>query len=90
MDCTELRIKVVPNANANEVIGWEEDYLKIRLRAVPEKGKANKALIAFLADWLKISKSSITLTKGETSRLKVLKIELSKQKLMKVIEDQLS
>jgi hypothetical protein len=66
----KLVVKVVPKSNKTEVIGWENDALKIRLRAVPEKGEANTALIAFLAKFLNLAKSQITLTHGETSRLK--------------------
>ncbi len=69
-----LAVKVVPKSGKNGVVGWENDALKVRLRAVPEKGQANAALIAFLADLLGIAKSQITLTHGDTSRLKRLAI----------------
>lgn len=69
-----LNIKVIPKANCNEIIGWEQEELKIRLKAVPEKGEANATLIAFLAAFLKIAKSNIELVSGATSRHKRLKI----------------
>jgi len=65
-----IPIKVIPKSQKNEVIGWENDELKIKIAAIPEKGNANDALIGFLAKYLKISKSSISLHSGEKSRHK--------------------
>tara|TARA_Y100000590_G_scaffold452363_2_gene595406 strand:- start:4988 stop:5251 length:264 start_codon:yes stop_codon:yes gene_type:complete len=75
-----LQIKLTPKAAKNAILGWESDqndnpYLKCSVTAVPENGKANAALIKMLAKHLKISKSSITITGGHTSRLK--KVEIS-------------
>lgn len=69
----ELHIKVIPKASKNAIVGWEEDFLKIRVNAPPEKGKANEELIAFLAKILGIPKSLITVEQGETSRYKKLR-----------------
>ncbi|QLH34968.1 MAG: DUF167 domain-containing protein [Parachlamydiaceae bacterium] len=63
-----LLIKVIPNASKTEIVGVENERLKIRLAAVPKK--ANIELIRFLAKTFSISKSQITLVQGETSRLK--------------------
>lgn len=63
-------VKIVPKSSKNEIVGWEGDILKIKLRAVPEKGKANEALVDFLADELDISKTSITIISGHTASLK--------------------
>ncbi len=70
-----VTIKVIPKASRTEIVGWEGEYLKIRVKGVPEKGEVNRALIAFLAKWLGIAKSQITLISGETSRLKRVKID---------------
>jgi uncharacterized protein len=70
-----LTVKVIPRARKNEIAGYENGVLKVRLHAVPEKGKANEELIDFLAEEFDLPKSSITLVKGKTSRLKHLKIE---------------
>lgn len=67
-----LAVKIVPNASANKIAGWENDELKIYITAVPDQGKANEALIAFLAKTLKISKSQISIKRGHTSRHKLL------------------
>ena len=74
-----FRVKVSPNASRNEILGWEDSpqgdrHLRIRLQAPPIDGKANKALLAFLSKQLKISKSKITLLKGQSSRIKTLEI----------------
>ena len=69
-----LPVKVVPRASKNSIAGWENDELKVRLNAVPEKGEANEELIAFLAKTWKIPKSSLTIHSGETSRHKKLLI----------------
>jgi len=67
-----IAIKIIPKASRNAIVGWEGDVLKVRIAAVPEKGKANEELIAFLAKTFRISKSSIRLLSGQTSRYKRL------------------
>lgn len=71
----QIRIQVTPKARSNEIMGWEGNLLKIRLCAIPEKGKANEVLIEFLAETLGIRPSSIRLIRGQTSRTKDLIIE---------------
>lgn len=84
---TTLVVKVIPKSSRSALVGWEENTLKIRLKALPEKGEANDELIAFLAKTLDLSKSSISITHGHTSRLKRLKIEgLSKDELMQRLQ----
>jgi uncharacterized protein (TIGR00251 family) len=70
-----ISIKVIPKSSHNKIVGWENGELKIKIAAPPEKGSANEELIAYLAESLHLSKSSITLLKGETSRHKRLNIE---------------
>lgn len=75
----KLALKVIPNAKRSEALGWEDDpragrVLKLRIAAPPVEGKANRAVILFLADWLRISKSSVNLLHGETGRLKVVEL----------------
>ncbi|NKJ06197.1 hypothetical protein FHT29_003185 [Rhizobium sp. SG741] len=52
-----------------------ECYLKARVSVAPEKGKANKALIALIAKSIGIPKSALSLVSGETARKKILRIE---------------
>ncbi|MBS0620873.1 MAG: DUF167 domain-containing protein [Verrucomicrobia bacterium] len=70
-----LPVKVVPKAAKNQIMGWENGELKVRIHAVPEKGMVNAELIAFLAKTLGLPKSSIHLHSGETSRHKKVRIE---------------
>lgn len=69
-----LQVKVIPKAQSSSIVGWEGAELKIRLKAVPEKGEANTELIAFLSKQLKIPKSNMELVSGETSRHKRVKL----------------
>lgn len=73
-----IRVVVQPNAKKNEVIGLhgEEERLKIKLKALPLEGKANKELIKFLSEILHISKSRIELIRGETSKQKDLFLDI--------------
>lgn len=70
-----IQIKVTPNAAKNQILGWEGNVLRLRIRGVPEKGRVNEELIAFLAKTWGLAKSQITLLSGHTSRLKRLQIE---------------
>lgn len=66
-------MRVVPNAKRNEVLK-EADILKVYLNASAVEGKANKALITVLADYLAVKKSQITILKGVKNRLKIIEI----------------
>ena len=75
-----LLVKVTPKASAERIQGWAEDengqpVLKIAVTAVPEDGKANKAVIALLAKRLKLPKSAIEIASGATDRRKTLLID---------------
>lgn len=48
---------------------------KVKVTAAPEKGKANRALLEFLAERLGVSKSRIRITSGETSQLKRIRVD---------------
>lgn len=79
-DHLRLAIRLTPNSGRNAVEGIEaaadgEVFLKARVTAVPEDGKANKALILLLADTFRVPKSSISILSGETARKKILRIE---------------
>lgn len=65
-----LAVKVQPRASATALAGTDPEWLRIRLQAPPVDGKANKALLVYLAKTLGVPKRSLTLMSGETSRLK--------------------
>lgn len=69
-----LRVKVIPNASRNELVGWIRDACKIKIRAVPEKGKANEALCEFLSEVLELRKNQVEIVGGESSREKKIVI----------------
>ena len=71
---TTLTLHIQPGARKTEVAGLHGDALKIRLAAPPVDGKANAALIEFVADRLGLAKSAVSLKSGQTSRRKVLEV----------------
>jgi uncharacterized protein len=70
-----LPVKVTPNAGRNDIVGFKEGVLQVKIGAPPDKGKANKELVDFLSEQLGIKKSSILIVKGQTSRNKIISIE---------------
>jgi hypothetical protein len=74
-----LRIKVIPKSPKNEITSIMEDEegeqtIKIRIKAAPEKGKANAELIKFLSKELKIPRANISIISGKTDQLKLIKV----------------
>jgi len=69
-----IAVHIMPNAKKSEVIGLHDDALKIRLQAQPIEGKANDALIRYLADRLGVPKTSVTITHGHTNKRKILEV----------------
>ncbi len=72
---TRLTVQVRPGAKQNQVTGFVEDILQVRVAAPPREGKANTELIEFLSQLLSVSKSSITIERGLTGKRKVLTIK---------------
>lgn len=82
-----LYLRVTPNAGRDAIDGAESRddgsvVLRVRVTAVPDKGRANAAVIALLAKALGVSKSSISLVGGETSRFKTLAIDRTSPDLL--------
>ena len=77
---TRLALRVQPGAKSNEIVGWIAnahggEALKIRLRAPAVEGKANAALVEFLAEILGLRPRQITLERGDKSREKIVQVE---------------
>ncbi len=70
-----LTLHIQPGAKKTEFAGRHGDALKIRLAAPPVDGKANEALVRFVADTLGLARSAVHLKSGQTSRRKVLEIQ---------------
>ena len=84
-----IRVRLAPNSSSCKVLGTTQDvnedvFLKISVVSVPEKGKANKELINYLAKKLKIAKSDFEILSGELDKWKKIKI-ISTQNLDSIL-----
>ncbi len=70
-----LAVKVIPGASRNEVCGWLGETLNVKLSAPPVEGRANDALIEFLAGKLGLPRRAVALVRGETARQKLVRID---------------
>jgi hypothetical protein len=68
-------VRLQPRASKNEVLGWQDGALRVRLTAPPVEGAANKALIDFISETLGVKRAEVHLVSGQKSRDKVLEIE---------------
>lgn len=73
----QIHVRLTPKAARNAIQGWTAGpegqwVLKASVTAVPEKGKANDALVALLSKSWKLPKSAILIARGETDRNKTL------------------
>jgi len=79
-----LKCWIQPRSSRNAVVGIHGDAVKIALTAPPVDGKANKELLKFLAKYLKLSKSSIQIVAGDSSRSKtILIVDIKKDVIIK-------
>jgi uncharacterized protein (TIGR00251 family) len=69
-----LEIHCQPGAKRMEVAGVHGDALKLRVSAPPVEGKANAAVVAFLADQFGVPQRAVTIVHGETARRKTVRI----------------
>jgi uncharacterized protein (TIGR00251 family) len=76
-----LAVQLMPNAKKTEVVGLLDDMLKIRLQAVPVEGKANEALVRFLAARLGVARSTVEITHGLLNKRKIIEIKSSRVNL---------
>jgi len=79
---------VKPQARKNQVVGLREGALHIQLTAPPVEGKANEALVSFLADLLGVRRRQVEIVSGERSRHKVVRIsEVTGEELRRKMEE---
>ena len=69
-----LRLHVHPGAGRTAVVGRHGDALKVKVAAAPERGRANDACAALVAELLGVAPASVELTAGAASRVKRLKV----------------
>jgi len=70
-----LRIHVIPNAKIDSIVGEHGSAVKIKLRAAAVEGKANAALIRFLAEQMELPRHDIVLQRGHKSRDKLIRVD---------------
>ncbi|MCH8987710.1 MAG: DUF167 domain-containing protein [Chloroflexi bacterium] len=82
-----LKVRVQPKASRNQVDGYEDGTLRLRVTAPPIEGKANTGVIALLAKALGVSKSKLEIVRGHGSRDKVVSVDtLTEQEVRRRIE----
>ena len=70
-----LNLQTTPNAPRSQIVGWLGDRLKVKVKAPAVEGKANLELVRFLAEQFGVRPNAVTLLRGETARLKTVRIE---------------
>ncbi|MBO3762496.1 DUF167 domain-containing protein [Ciceribacter sp. L1K23] len=91
-DHIRLRVRLTPNGGRDDLDGLErnsagEAYIKARVSAAPEKGRANKSLVELLAKRLGVPKSRITMISGDTSRQKILRVEGDTEEISRTLNE---
>ena len=77
-----LKLHVTPGARQEGIVGWQGQSLRLKVRARPEKGRANEAVIRLLASHLGLPLTSLSIVRGATSRDKLVKVDgLSEEQL---------
>ena len=69
-----VRVRVVPNADRNEVVGIYGESIKVKVQAPAMDGKANEALLEFVAGKLDVPRKDVFLVTGEKSREKSISV----------------
>lgn len=72
---TGVAIRLQPRGGRDAIVGEREGAVLIRISAPPVDGKANAALIAFVAKTLKVPKGAVVIVRGETARNKVIRVD---------------
>ncbi|OGY76387.1 MAG: hypothetical protein A2295_04365 [Candidatus Jacksonbacteria bacterium RIFOXYB2_FULL_44_15] len=70
------RVKVITRAKKNEIVERGSDFIKVKIKAAPEKGKANQELIRFLAEELGVSRDAVQILTGHSGRRKTISINI--------------
>ena len=85
---TTLTIQVQPKAKRNEVLGFAEGILRLKIAAPPVEGKANKEVISYLSEVLDIPKGSVDIERGHTSKIKIIAINgIGRDQIYKRLEE---
>ena len=79
----KIQIKVIPSSSQDCIAGWLENTLKIKVKAPPEKGKANAAVIKLLEKSLLLAKGSVTIETGLSATRKTIIIHGANENIIK-------
>lgn len=79
-DKCHLRLHLKTNANNTGWLGVYDDRLKLQLSATPVKGKANKLLLSFIADYFNVKKDAVSLLRGDISHQKEIIVDCQDNK----------
>jgi uncharacterized protein (TIGR00251 family) len=71
-----LRVHVTPGARQEQIAGWHGGSLRVRVRARPEKGRANQAVLRILARRLGVTPANLSIVRGAASRDKLVKVDV--------------
>ena len=70
-----VKVRVQPGASRNQVVGYQQDVLRLRVTAPPQNGKANAAIVSLLAETLGVPKRRVRIVRGLTSRDKLVVVD---------------
>ena len=88
---TTFEVHLQPGGKSNEIVGFKEGVLYVKVVALPHKGQANRALLELMAHTLGIPKSALTIIRGQASRNKVIAIQgLTREELKGILAQGLS
>ena len=70
-----IRVRLTPRSARDELAGWQDGELRVKVTAPPVEGKANAALERLLAEVLRVPKTSVRVVAGNRGRVKTVAIE---------------
>jgi uncharacterized protein (TIGR00251 family) len=83
-----VRVHVTPGARQEEIVGWHGGSLRVKVRARPERGRANEAVIRLLARRLGVAPTNVSIVHGAASRDKLVEVVgLSQEELRAGLDD---
>jgi uncharacterized protein (TIGR00251 family) len=70
----QISVRVTPRSGRDEVVGWQDGELRVRVRVAPVEGQANEALCRLLAKQLGVPFSAVEVVRGASARTKTLRV----------------
>lgn len=85
----KLRLRLTPKSSQDKIVGVEQGpdgpVLAVKVRAIPDKGKANSAVLKLISRWVVLPQAEINLVSGHKSRFKTVEILGNEERLMEHI-----